>query len=83
VEEDCEKILVQKHVVDGKKVLNFSLRDGYSKEEKIKILEALPKSLTIRMPPIDYLWLHENSKLSDEDKKKLSRWVEKLIGNLN
>ncbi len=69
---------VKSHVKKGRRVVNFSKWNSYSKEKKLKILERLPKALVIRMPLPTYLWLHKEAKLSKRDKEILRKWVEKL-----
>ncbi|HHB95232.1 MAG TPA: cytochrome C [Campylobacterales bacterium] len=69
---------VQSHVKKGRKVLNFDKWNSYDDEKKIKIVEKIPKAIKIRMPLPSYLWLHQDAKLSAEDKKVLNRWAEDL-----
>ena len=66
------------HVKNGRKVVNFSIWKSYDREKKFKVMDKLPKSLMIRMPLPDYLWLHKEAKLSIEDKKLLSNWAREL-----
>ncbi|HIC77927.1 MAG TPA: cytochrome C [Sulfurovum sp.] len=68
----------QSHVKNGRRVVNFSIWKSYDKEKQLKVLKELPKSLLIRMPLPDYLWLHQEAKLSKEDKKILSTWAKEL-----
>ena len=72
----------KKHVKDGRRVVNFSIWKSYDREKQFKVMDRLPKSLLIRMPLPDYLWLHRDAKLSIDDKKILSRWAEKLTEEL-
>ncbi|MCK4440849.1 MAG: heme-binding domain-containing protein [Sulfurovaceae bacterium] len=69
---------VQMHVKKGRKVLNFDKWNSYDNDKKLKILEKIPKAIKIRMPMPSYLWLHQDAKLSTEDKKMLNRWAEDL-----
>jgi hypothetical protein len=73
---------INSHIKKGRKILNFSKWNGYSKDEKIKILDRVPKAIIIRMPMPTYLWLHEDAKLSKEDKLILKSWSIKLKDNL-
>ncbi|MBU1667088.1 heme-binding domain-containing protein [bacterium] len=66
------------HVKNGRKTLNFSLWSEYTKEEQLKLLDNIPKSIAIRMPLPSYLWLHEEATLTKEEKQKFSKWVKKL-----
>jgi hypothetical protein len=67
---------VKKHISDGRQVVNFSQWNKYDKNKQLKILKKLPKSIIIRMPLPSYLWLHQEAKLSHQEKKILKKWVE-------
>lgn len=66
------------HVRNGRKAVNFSNWKEHSKKKQFKVMEKLPKSTAIRMPLPTYLWLHEEAKLSKEDKKTLKKWATNL-----
>ncbi|MBD3793702.1 MAG: heme-binding domain-containing protein [Campylobacterales bacterium] len=66
------------HIQKGRTVVNFSIWESYDDEKKIKVLDHLPKAIKIRMPLNSYLWLHEEAKLSDQDRKMLSKWADEL-----
>jgi len=66
------------HVRNGRKAVNFSNWKEYSKEKQFKVMDRLPKSTAIRMPLPTYLWLHEDAKLSNKDKKVLKDWANNL-----
>ena len=72
----------KKHVKDGRRVVNFSIWKSYDREKQFKVMDRLPKSLLIRMPLPDYLWLHKEAKLSPKDKKLLREWAKSLSANL-
>jgi hypothetical protein len=71
------------HVRNGRKAVNFSIWNSYDKKKQFKVMDKLPHSLHIRMPLPDYLWLHEEAKLSKNDKKLLREWAKSLSVNLN
>jgi len=66
------------HVRNGRKAVNFSRWKEYSLEKQFKVMDKLPKSITIRMPLPTYLWLHKESKLSSTDKNILKEWTRNL-----
>ena len=66
------------HVKNGRKAVNFSKWKEYKREKQFKVMDRLPKSLLVRMPLPDYLWLHQEAKLSDNNRKFLSAWAEEL-----
>jgi len=69
---------VKNHIINGRKVVNFSEWESYTPEKQLKVLKKLAESIIIRMPLPSYLWLHQEAKLSNEDKKNLKNWAEKL-----
>ena len=70
--------LVQRHIKNGREVVNFSKWNSYTQEKQFKIMDKLPKSIVIRMPMPSYLWLHQEAKLSADEKKLLTKWAEEL-----
>lgn len=70
--------LVQLHVKNGRKVVNFSKWQTYSIEKQLKVIDKLPKSIVIRMPMPSYLWLHQDATMSANEKKLLTKWAEEL-----
>jgi len=70
--------LVQLHVKNGRKVVNFSKWQTYSIEKQLKVIDKLPKSIVIRMPMTSYLWLHQDATMSANEKKLLTKWAEEL-----
>ena len=66
------------HVKDGREILNFSKWKEYDQEKQLKLLDKIPKSIAIRMPLPSYLWLHEEAKLTKEEKRMISKWVKNL-----
>ena len=69
---------VKNHIVNGRKVLNFSEWENYTQEKQLKVLKKFPKAIIVRMPLPSYLWLHQEAKLSKEEKDFLKKWAEKL-----
>jgi len=76
------KWYVQIHVKNGRKVFNFDIWNSYDRSKKIKLLEKIPDAIKIRMPLPSYLWLHQETKLSNKDKKILKKWTEDLTKEL-
>ena len=70
--------LVQQHIKNGRKVVNFSKWNSYSKEKQFKIVDKLPKSIIIRMPIPSYLWLHQDASMSADEKELLTKWSKEL-----
>ena len=74
---------INNHIKNGRKVVNFSQWKRYPLEKQLKIIKKIPKSLVVRMPPADYLWMHEESTLTKEDKKLLIDWAKELQKELD
>jgi hypothetical protein len=68
----------QLHVKNGRDFVNFSQWNSYEKEKQFKVLDKLPKSIVIRMPMITYTYLHQETILTEEEKKTLSKWAREL-----
>ena len=62
----------------GKEELNFSVYDTLPKRKKIGLLDELCEVVSdSSMPPSNYLMLHSDAILSEEDKAMLCDWAEK------
>ena len=67
------------HVNDGKKHLNFSEWTVYNKNQQNHILKDLEEVLeTHEMPLKSYLWIHKESKMTNEKYKVLMSWVKSI-----
>ncbi len=68
------------HVNDGRIALNFSKWEEIELDTKIKRLKRVIQTTNnLRMPLSSYLSLHEEAKLSNEDKKILHNWVNEQL----
>ncbi|MBK8519858.1 MAG: heme-binding domain-containing protein [Ferruginibacter sp.] len=64
------------HVKEGKKELNFSEFASYRIARQYRKLEEINKEVKENEMPLEsYLWIHKNSKLSDQQKLTLANWV--------
>jgi hypothetical protein len=68
----------QLHVQNARDIVNFSKWSTYPKEKQLKVLDKLPKAIVIRMPIQTYLYMHEEVKLSEDEKKLLTSWTKEL-----
>jgi hypothetical protein len=67
------------HVKEGKKELNFSEFATYRIGRQYRKLEEINKEVKEdKMPLESYLWIHKNSKLSEQQKLTLANWVTTL-----
>jgi len=76
-------LLINNHIVDGKKELNFSeytnkrLRFQYHKME-----EVIDQVKEGEMPIDSYTWTHKDAMLTQEEKTKLMDWARSVITTL-
>ncbi len=69
--------LLAEHVEEGRRELNFSAWNTYSgKKKRHKLDETCEQVTSAAMPHSQYLWLHGDAQLSEEDKKILCDWAE-------
>ena len=70
--------VLDQHIRNGKHEINFSHYDTLSPRKKIAILDELCEVVSdSSMPPSNYLMLHSDAILSEEDKSMLCDWAEK------
>ena len=71
-------IFLNKHIVNGKKELNFSEWGNYSDRDKISRLVDIYEAIESgEMPLQSYLIIHKDAELNDEDVDKVLTWTEK------
>ena len=69
--------LLQQHIDEGRQKLNFSVWNTFDAKKKARKLDEVCDQVTTgEMPLNQYLWIHRDAKLSDEDKKLLCDWVD-------
>ncbi len=70
-------IFLNKHIVNGKKELNFSEWGNYSDRDKISRLVDIYEAIESgEMPLQSYLIIHKDAELNDEDVDKVLTWTE-------
>lgn len=75
--------LLANHIKDGKAELNFSEFSSYSKRRQISKLNAIANSIKDgSMPLSSYIMMHENARLSREEKALLSGWAARVKDSL-
>ena len=64
------------HIDHGRREVNFSVFNTYSKQKKEKLLDEICEMVeSSEMPLPSYLWLHSEAKLSDSDRRTLCDWA--------
>lgn len=66
------------HVKEGKKELNFSEFGAYSLKKQDHKLEEIAEQIEDEMPLKSYTVMHREAKLTAEQKKELTAWVNSL-----
>ncbi len=68
---------VVEHIEHGREELNFSKWGTYSQDRKLRKLEEICDEVKAReMPHNQYLWVHWDAKLSDEQINDLCKWTD-------
>jgi hypothetical protein len=63
------------HIEDGRRELNFSVWNTYSRDKKEKKLEEICEQVEhAAMPLPSYLWIHHDAVLSESDSRLLCDW---------
>lgn len=74
--------MMQGHIKEGKTELNFSKFGSYSeRKQKSKFKSILSQVKDGEMPLSSYELMHKNAKLSENDKKDIEDWVNKMLAN--
>lgn len=76
-------LMINKHIVDGKKELNFSDWGTFDAYDKIGTLEDIKQEVERETMPLKpYIMMHPEAKISAEQKKNLLAWIEKRSAEL-
>jgi len=75
--------IINNHIVEGKKELNLSEWGKQDVFDKLGILEDMVEEVEEgNMPLKEYVWLHPNAKMGEEEIAQLKEWSEKLSEEL-
>ena len=67
---------LRNHVVDGKKKLNFTTYANYNFRQKEHKLEEVAETVESHEMPLEsYLWIHNEAKLTDAQRKAIIDWT--------
>ena len=73
------RMLMDKHVRDGKEVLNFSEFGDYSdRGKRNKLFSILNQIREDKMPLSSYTLMHNDAKISTDEKLKIEEWISNL-----
>lgn len=75
--------IMEGHIKEGKAELNFSEFGSYSeRKQKSKFKSILSQVKDGEMPLTSYTWMHREAKLSENEKKALEDWINKMLESL-
>jgi len=74
------RMLVENHIRNGKKELNFDEWGSYSDRKKERLLNSMKKQIeTDEMPLYSYTLLHGNAKLDEKEFQTIIFWLDQQI----
>lgn len=73
--------MIEKHVEDGRSWVNYSIWETYSQKDQDKMLKETFRAIYIAMPPTDYISMHPEANLSNEERKLVRDWIKGLGKN--
>jgi len=77
-------LILEGHINDGKRRLNFSDFGSYNKERQLKKAEDIKEEMENgSMPLTSYTILHKGTKLTSEESTLLTEWADSLISEIN
>lgn len=75
---------LEDHIKEGKSELNFSEFGAYSKRRQKSKFKSIASQIEDgEMPLSSYTMLHQDAKLSSNDKEEVLAWIDRMIDNLN
>ncbi|WP_431611438.1 heme-binding domain-containing protein [Chryseobacterium sp. 'Rf worker isolate 10'] len=70
------RMLVEDHINEAKDDLNFSEWESYSNRKQERLLNSIKEQIVNRkMPLSSYALMHSKAKLSDDEIKKITDWL--------
>ena len=67
--------VIQNHVTEGRKALNFSTWEKYTQEEKKEHLKDIYRTAYASMPLPSYIFAHEEADLTKEQRSTIRDWT--------
>lgn len=76
------RFIMERHIRNGKKDLNFSEFGNYSRRKQESKLKSSSKQVKSGdMPLASYNFLHKNAKLTSRQRETVIRWVDSILKN--
>ena len=77
-------LIINHHVEDGRKNLNFSTWNQYTEDRKRQHLEDIAHEIKENsMPPYSYTFIHEDAKLNEVEQQSIYRWAREVADFLD
>jgi uncharacterized membrane protein len=70
---------VKAHVKNGRSWLNFSIWNRYDEKKQQKLYKGIVKSIDWKMPPADYMWIHDEARLTPEERRQIKEWAQSRV----
>lgn len=67
--------VIDDHIKEGRKALNFSIWEKYTTEEKRDHLKDIHRTVYSPMPLQSYIWLHKEADLTKEERTFIRDWT--------
>ena len=67
--------IIQDHVVQGRKALDFTAWESYNEEEKKEHMKDIYRTVYAAMPLASYISLHEEADLTKEQREEIRAWT--------
>jgi hypothetical protein len=78
------RFFMESHIKEGKEELNFNEYGNYSKRRQNSKLKAISKEIKgDDMPLASYTLIHKNAILSNNQKKEVITWIEKISDSIS
>lgn len=67
--------VIDTHIENGRKALNFSIWEKYTAEEKSEHIKDIYRTVYASMPLQSYIWLHKEADLTKEQRSIIRDWT--------
>jgi hypothetical protein len=74
---------VKSHIKDGRRWMNFQTWQDYDETKKQKLYKGIVKSINFRMPIPAYISMHEEAKLTKDQRDSIKKWAQSHIKEEN
>ena len=72
--------LIDKDIKNGREKLNFSDWEKYSYDQKVDYAgEIMYQMYEGKMPIREYLWMHEEARLTKRQQNRITEWINSLV----